>query len=199
MPSMDRIIWNKFRIKRRDNLPYTGWTGGRNTLAEFFADVGFNVGAEVGTRKGNYAKVLCGANPDLKLFCVDPYTGYGRVSDERQNKYLAMCEKNLVDCNVVYVKKKSMEALQDFQDGSLDFVYIDALHDFDNVIMDVIGWTKKVKSGGIISGHDYFFGYQQGVIGAVDAYTKAHNIQNWYITHREDDIAAIPSFFWVNP
>ena len=50
MLSLERRIWDKFRIKRRDILPYTGWTGHRNMLAEFYQEVGFNLGAEIGVR-----------------------------------------------------------------------------------------------------------------------------------------------------
>jgi predicted O-methyltransferase YrrM len=48
-----------------------------------------------------------------------------------------------------------LRAADDFLDNSLDFVYIDAGHRFDDVVQDIIKWTKKVRKGGIISGHDY--------------------------------------------
>ncbi len=86
-----------------------------------------------------------------------------------------------------------MDAVRDFPDKSLDYVYIDGLHDFDNVMMDIIHWTRKVKSGGIVSGHDFAVAHNDGIIQAVEAYTRAHNIQTWYITHEDYP----PSFCWV--
>jgi hypothetical protein len=49
----------------------------------------------------------------------------------------------------------SIEAAETYLDNSLDFVFIDAAHDYDSVKQDIISWLPKVKKGGIISGHDY--------------------------------------------
>lgn len=39
--------------------------------------------------------------------------------------------------------------------GSVDFVYIDAQHDFLSVLADLCHWWPKLRSGGIIAGHDF--------------------------------------------
>ena len=80
-----------------------------------------------------------------------------------------------------------MEAVEDFADGSLDFIYIDANHDFRYIAEDLSEWTKKVRPGGIVSGHDYF--YTKTGIGETNwhvafilkAYIGAYNIPNWYL------------------
>jgi predicted O-methyltransferase YrrM len=38
----------------------------------------------------------------------------------------------------------------------VDFVFIDADHEYDSVVKDINAWLPKIKQGGIISGHDYF-------------------------------------------
>ena len=48
-----------------------------------------------------------------------------------------------------------MEAIKDFKPESLDFVYIDANHSYKNMKDDIEGWSKIVRKGGIVSGHDY--------------------------------------------
>lgn len=82
--------------------------------------------------------------------------------------------------NAKIIQARSQDALPLFEDNSLDFVYIDASHDFDNVMMDIIGWTKKVRSKGIVSGHDYVElhrkGFDFGVQMAADTYTAAHKL-----------------------
>jgi len=194
MSRIDEAIKAKFRIKRGDNLPYTGWANwDRNMLAELFKDVGFTLGAEVGVRKGEYTRILCDANPELKMFCIDPYTAYNRVSNDRQARYFRNAERRLRGCNVEFIKKTSMDALEDIQDRTLDFVYIDGRHEFDFIMPDIIFWSRKVKRGGIVSGHDYYYFYQGGVVDAVNAYTRTHNIQEWYLTQERH-----PSWFWVN-
>lgn len=57
--------------------------------------------------------------------------------------------------NIVKIRKTSVEAAKDFEDGSLDAVYIDAEHDEENVRADIRAWRPKIKRGGILSGHDF--------------------------------------------
>ena len=96
------------------------------------------------------------------------------------------------DERITIKRMTSMEAVLEQPDNSLDFVYIDAMHDFDNIMRDLIEWSKKVRPRGIVAGHDYCKQYQNGVINAVFAYTYAHGIGRWYIT-REN----LATWFWV--
>ena len=49
----------------------------------------------------------------------------------------------------------SLEAAKQFEDNSLDFVYIDACHQYDDVVEDIKLWEPKVRPGGWIGGHDF--------------------------------------------
>lgn len=62
----------------------------------------------------------------------------------------------------------SVEAAKQFKDGSIDFVFIDAAHDYDSVIADITAWLPKVKKGGIIAGYDYEDYWRFSVMRAVD-------------------------------
>lgn len=195
MDSVNGHIWRKFRVKSRDTLPLTTWLESNRThLAELFFELGYKLGAEVGVNMGCNSEVLLKCNPNLTLMCVDSWAPYSRTSQYRQDRILRHCSRRLRQFGERAIIKKapSMEAVKEVKDGSLDFVYIDALHDFDSVMMDIIEWSKKVRPGGIVSGHDYFNYYQFGVIQAVNAYTYAHNITCWYVTRDE-----APSWFWV--
>ena len=57
--------------------------------------------------------------------------------------------------NFQFIMQKSEEAVQSFEDGSLDAIYIDACHQFDCVQNDIQMWRPKLKPGGLISGHDF--------------------------------------------
>jgi predicted O-methyltransferase YrrM len=69
-----------------------------------------------------------------------------------------------------------MKAVRDVADESLDFVFIDANHEYTAVRDDIREWTKKVRVGGIVSGHDYYKtpAGNMGVINAVNEYVAEH-------------------------
>ena len=189
-----RKIWEKFHIHSKDNVPFSSWLEGasRTHLAELFAELGFNEGAEIGVRSGNYSLELLTKNPNLHMRCIDTWAPYAKVPQERQDRHYRHCIQKLAPYNAEIIKMSSMEALSVVPDGSLDFVYIDGRHEFSFVVQDLIGWSAKVRQGGIVSGHDYYNFYQGGIILAVDAYTRAFNINPWYVTKEVQ-----PSFFWV--
>jgi len=165
----------------------------RDKLAQIFADLGFKRGAEIGVREGFYSENLCKTIPDLELLCVDMWEPYpGHRSPNLAKNHYKEAQDRLEPYNTTIIKFLSMEAVRTIHDESLDFVYIDAAHRFDNVMQDLIEWSKKVRPGGIVSGHDYYRGRNNGVLPAVDAYTYAHQIHEWYVSDEKE-----ASFFWV--
>lgn len=153
----------------------------RIELAKYFNELGFKKGAEIGVADGRYSECLCREIPNLKLFCIDPWDTYGgnRRGGGKSMQYgnYELAHGRLDRYGVTFVRKVSMDAVKDFPDNSLDFVFIDGNHDFDYVIQDLIEWSKKVRIGGIVAGHDYFNFRNSGVIEAVDIYVKMHNIK----------------------
>lgn len=57
------------------------------------------------------------------------------------------------DINLIV--KYSEHAIPDFEDESVDFVFVDGAHDYPNGYHDVTAWYKKLKPGGMLAGHDY--------------------------------------------
>jgi len=129
----------------------------------------------------------------LKLLCIDPWAPYRANSVEKMEATYQHAKEQLAPFDATLIRKTSMDAVKDIPDESLDFVYIDAMHEFDPVILDIIHWAPKVRPGGIVSGHDYCWYYQGGVVQAVGAYTRCHDIQTWYVTQRDKE----PSWLWV--
>lgn len=169
----------------------------RGELPKLFNDSGFTIGAEIGVERGKFSEELCIGNQNLiTLYCIDPWIPYkgnrrGGGEDKQRSSFEEAVER-LSKHPVKMIRKKSMDAVKDFEDNSLDFVYIDGNHDFDYVMQDIIEWSKKVRPGGIVAGHDYYHFHNSGVIEAVDAYILAHGIRHWYLTDER-----MPTFFWV--
>jgi hypothetical protein len=191
------MIKKKFHLSNKTmrNLPYcSGWRYNRNHLAELFGQLKFNKGAEIGVRAGRFSMQLCKCNPKLEMFCIDPWNEYDpKYNQTKQDRIYDVAIKNLAPYNAKLIKKTSMEALADFEDRSLDFVYIDGDHRFDFACPDIIYWSYKVKHDGIIGVHDVYGG-EIGVQKAVEAYVHSHNIVPWYVTKELQ-----PTAYWVNP
>ncbi len=199
MQTLDFIV-KKFNLnpQKRGHTEIPNF--GRDQLAGLFSELGFKVGVEVGTERGFYAETLCKANPVMKLYCVDPWIAH---SDYKEHVFTNVMDRNyeitkerMTPYNCELIRKMSRDALGDFEDESLDFVYLDGNHAFESVVHDVYEWSKKVRKDGIISGHDYvrpktFQGAQndyQHVVDALDAYTEAYKIRPWFVLGRNAKI-----------
>ena len=213
MDTLDYIV-EKFNLKNKLSqryMPIEIPNYGRNNLGELFKELGFKVGVEVGTKRGQYAEELCKDHPDFKLFCIDPYksySDYNRIDTATNEVYMKEAAELLKPYNVEFIRKYSMDAVKDFDDGSLDFVYIDGNHQFKYVTEDVYEWSKKVRVGGVISGHDYaqVTPYKPHklthVWEAIQGYTRAYDINPWFVLGNRlappEDIRDKPrSWMWV--
>ena len=56
--------------------------------------------------------------------------------------------------NVETMRAFSADAAKEFEDESLDLVYIAGDHARKQVLADLLAWYPKIKSGGVLSGHD---------------------------------------------
>lgn len=166
----------------------------RMSLTNLFAELGFQTGVEVGVEQGLYSKALLEANRQLKLFCVDPwlaYQGYREhVSQDKLDAFLEITKQRLVNYNFEIVRKLSVDAAKDFEDNSLDFVYIDGNHEFSHVVADICAWYPKVRRGGILSGHDYISRRNPSmgmhVPEAVIGFTSAYKVFPYFVLGRKD-------------
>ena len=174
----------------------------RVALAKYFNELGFKRGAEVGVADGRYSEILCQSIPGLVLFCVDPWNTYkdnrrGGGKDQQFGNY-ETAKKRLEKFDATLIRSFSVPAAQKFPDECLDFVFIDANHDFDYVMEDIITWSRKVRKGGIISGHDYYQFHNSGIIEAVNSYVNYHHL-DLNLTLRNDGYKddRCPCFWWV--
>ena len=175
-------------------------------LLKYLAQLGYKKGAEIGVSEGYFSEKMFEAIPDLELWCVDNWAFYrgnafGKSQEENERKYLITVDR-LKKYNAHIIRESSMDAVINFQDGQLDFVYIDANHGYDFVMEDLINWTRIVRRGGMIIGDDYYPMRKGGVVEAVNDYTKYHGIDFNIIDPRPYGIKdrgfnEQPTFWWI--
>jgi len=167
----------------------------RKNLPEMFASLEFKKGAEVGVKRGVYSKLICESIPGVNLKCIDNYhPGPGKPWDE-QEEFCRIAKSALNEYDAEIIKKSSLQAAdEDVPKESLDFVYIDASHEFNDVMQDIIVWSDRVRPGGVVSGHDYD---NEDVRTAVDTYTKIHDLELFLTRKDEGYPDAHPSWFFA--
>lgn len=129
------------------------------------------IGSWVGTSSmaiGNGIKKYC---PGAKFFCVDIFSNeyYASVPGlafGAKNDIRSIFEKNMKEYPHTTMQMTSIEGSEKFEGESIDFIFIDANHDYEYVKADIEAWFPKLKKGGLMCGHDYsadFIGVKKAV------------------------------------
>ncbi len=174
----------------------------RYDLLKWLRELDFKTGVEVGVRSGDYSKVICELNPQMQIWGVDSWTSYEGYSESIRKENFDFLEAQTREKLKAYtrqyhiIKEFSMDAVKKFKDNSLDFVYIDANHSDPYITQDISEWSKKVKSGGIVSGHDYSWDPQYDVNLAVHKYVKENNIRIWFVLGLESRMRSVVREKW---
>jgi hypothetical protein len=119
---------------------------------------------ELGVKQGLFAEEVLSAWPGVsEYYLVDPwvhqadYADIANVPDDKHSEFMteALARTAKFGDKVHAVRKFSFDAAADFADCSLDFVYVDAVHDYEGALRDILDWWPKLKPGGVMAGHDY--------------------------------------------
>lgn len=169
-----------------------GWMGYEDTYREavrITPDGGtiVEVGSFLGRSAAFMAVEIVNSGKNIRFVCIDPFDGHlgGGYFDARcaLETFVRNMEEGGVGGLVEVRKSLSVESSELFQDRSVDFVFIDAAHDYTNAHADIRAWLPKVKPGGVIAGHDYGRKEWPMVRVAVQETLSANNVQT-----RADDV-----------
>lgn len=117
---------------------------------------------EVGCWEGRSSLFLVSeifnSKKDIQLYCVDTWKGNKEHAPSRVEGLYGRFVQNMSPFEGKYeiMRMPSSEAAKKFDDESLDFVFLDASHEYEDVKSDIRTWIPKLKKGGILAGHDYF-------------------------------------------
>ena len=154
-----KYIYERFGIDKTAKSPIEIMRSREGAFPKLINNLGFKVGAEIGIATGYYSKHLCHYCPNLKLYSIDAWELFSGCTNNETKEIMDQLYKtareNLAGTNCQIIRDWSINAVKRFADKSLDFVYIDGAHDYKNVYQDIREWSKKVRRGGIIGGHDY--------------------------------------------
>lgn len=164
-----------------------------------FAAHGLQVGAEIGVERGKNTARWLAALPELTLYCIDAWQYWPGYRDRKASRHAGYYEEALARLapfgeRAVIIPEFSVEAAARFADASLDFVFMDACHEYAHVTADLEAWEPKVRPGGIVAGHDFYnrdLGYERvEVEAAVRAWVAEKGILEWFVTPD-------PSWMWI--
>ena len=125
------------------------------------------VGAEVGVHRGLTFCTFLQMCPNIKtLHGVDCYLPSQSeptedyIMDEKEAEFVKMIAFHNIKYSgfsdkVIFHEKDSVDAANEIEDESLDFVFLDAAVTSDELFRDLYAWYPKVKIGGLIAGHDW--------------------------------------------
>ncbi len=145
-------------------------------------------GAEVGVFYGHTSEALLRECPQLHLWMVDPWKPYagessiGRQKREALERAMAstLCWTEFARDRRFVLREPSPQAADRFDNGSLDFVFIDGDHRYESVCSDLFAWFPKLRAGGILAGHDYTAPENEdgrwGVARAVNEFVDCRNL-----------------------
>jgi predicted O-methyltransferase YrrM len=117
-------------------------------------------GAELGVAEAKLTVKMLDRLPNLHLVLVDPWEPYQdwwgpiEAASQNVNERIAMSSLEPYQGRYELLKEYTDTAHEKMQDGSFDFIYIDADHSYGWVTHDLQCYWPKVAKGGILCGHD---------------------------------------------
>jgi hypothetical protein len=170
-------------MKSYEQIP--GWFDFPNIYDDMVArardgSVFVEVGAYLGRSTAYLASRIKASSKRIRLYVVDLWDGWFYDDYRPQTPmpesrdvfwhFVRNMREAGIDDVLFPLKMPSEQAANLFDDGSLDFVWIDADHGYEAVGRDLAAWFPRVKRRGVLGGHDYMNNDFPGVRRAVDEF-----------------------------
>jgi hypothetical protein len=160
----------------------------------------YKKGVEIGVKAGRTTWEILKVCKGVKMWAIDPWVeqdidqknekgelksyagGKWNQGAHDQSERVARQRLGPFGDRCTIIKDFSINAAEEFDDNSLDFVFIDGDHSYDGCKGDIYSWLRKVRSGGMILGHDIDWpGVEQAVKESFGEYGTAKD-HVWYVT-----------------
>lgn len=159
-----------------------------NILRRLISANGYRTVVEIGVHRGRNMQEVLTKQKEVLWYAVDPweftksYPCWGQsLHDASYKRFLI--EKAKFPGRVEELRMSSASAVDLIPDG-IDLLFIDGDHEYSAVKRDIELYVPKVRSGGIVSGHDYnnlprFPGVKQAVDEVFRTVTRAADHVWW--------------------
>jgi hypothetical protein len=138
----------------------------RNELPLLLNKLGLTTMIEIGVKEGEYADAVLSQWPIFNHYWgIDAwqhqanYIDSANVNEKQQinnyNTTLAKLTKKYGKDRISLIRSYSTDAVKFFKNESIDFVFIDARHDYCGCYEDLVNYLPVLKCGGLMAGHDY--------------------------------------------
>jgi hypothetical protein len=143
--------------------------------------------AEVGVSEGVFSRQIVEIADPQTLYLIDLWqssrAAFGQPAAEKVQQQFTSLESAGI---VRIMRGYSWEQLLSLPESSLDWVYIDASHEYEHVARDLEAARRAVKADGYIAGHDYLLWSSPmlrfGVVEAVNEFCMRHDFVFRYLT-----------------
>lgn len=158
-------------------------------------------GAEIGVQKGYFSIEILNDAHVGKLFLVDAWKRQGdsyaddlTVGDQEDNLRQTQfhIRGHMPGGRVEIIQGMSVDVATNWTGPELDWVYIDADHSYGACYSDLVAWSKHIKPGGSIFGHDYAEGGHGITYGVIPAVKDFCDKYGWRLTALTNE--SVPSF-----
>lgn len=196
---VQREIPNAVQKKIEQHAASNSW---QNSYYDVLLDVidehGYQNILEVGVALGGHAASLLNGTDIQTYIGVDPYRSYNPQDGFQRDVGNYSLEGIHANFDYLYawvsgvrlqpfeercrlIRKSSVDAALGFADESLDCIFIDGDHRYEEVLKDLNAWFPKLKTGHLITGDDY---WMPSVARAVDEFFSLRRKEVFFFTSR---------------
>jgi len=140
------------------------------------------LGCYLGRSTAFMATEIINSGKDITFITIDSFQGVDvpKMSDYFDIEIYRSFIKNIAPVKdaVIPIVGFSDITSKLFADKSIDFVYVDASHEYEHVRSDILAWIPKMKEDGYMGGHDYEI-MHLSVCKAVDEIFKNQATRRW--------------------
>lgn len=140
---------NRYRLKLLKQHAQPDWdeTHGCCTIAKLAKLFHVKHMAEIGVAYGHTATEVLNATRIARYHMIDTWPN--------EEIYKTITDNFSADPTITITRKDSIEAAKGFENESLDMIYLDTYHTYQQTIRETHAWIPKLKHGGVFAGDGY--------------------------------------------